>query len=359
MNLKSLLIIFAITFILLTSGCLNNGTDAPENIENDEISAITNAGTFDDGKGSVTEIDYRQQMRNFVIGISTYSKQKDPDFIIIPQNGQELLTSNGDPDDPMAQDYIAAIDGVGREDLFFGYDVDDVPTDEEYTKYMASVLDIARDNGVVVLVTDYCWRESYVDDSYRENTGRDYISFAANSRDLDSIPEYPAEPFNANDDDILSLDDAVNFLYIINPEEFDSKDEFLTTLQDTDYDIILIDLFYDNTALNFDELEFLKTKSNGGSRLVIAYMSIGEAEDYRYYWESEWESNSPSWLEAENPNWEGNYKVRYWDEDWQSIIYGTEKSYLDMIIAAGFDGVYLDIIDAFEYFEKEYMQDSN
>ena len=81
-------------------------------------------------------------------------------------------------------------------------------------------------------------------------------------------------------------------------------------------------------------------------------MSIGEAEDYRYYWREDWVAEPPSWLADENPDWPGNYKVRYWDTDWQSIIYGTGDSYLGQILAAGFDGVYLDIIDAFEYFEE-------
>ena len=67
----------------------------------------------------------------------------------------------------------------------------------------------------------------------------------------------------------------------------------------------------------------------------------------------EWESNPPSWLAEENPDWRGNYKVRYWDENWQSIIYGDDNSYLKRITDAGFDGVCLDIIDAFEYFENE------
>jgi cysteinyl-tRNA synthetase len=80
-------------------------------------------------------------------------------------------------------------------------------------------------------------------------------------------------------------------------------------------------------------------------------MSIGEAEDYRYYWQSDWEVGNPDWLAEENPDWEGNYKVKYWDSDWQSIFYGNDASYLKKITDAGFNGVYLDIIDAFEYFK--------
>ena len=110
--------------------------------------------------------------------------------------------------------------------------------------------------------------------------------------------------------------------------------------------------FLEPKSLTPDEVSSLGAKNGGGSRLVVAYMSIGEAEDYRYYWREDWVDDPPSWLADENPDWPGNYKVRYWDTDWQSIIYGTGDSYLGQILAAGFDGVYLDIIDAFEYFEE-------
>ncbi len=81
-------------------------------------------------------------------------------------------------------------------------------------------------------------------------------------------------------------------------------------------------------------------------------MSIGEAEDYRYYWQTSWSTTKPAWLDAENPEWKGNYKVKYWYSDWQKLIYGNDSSYTKKILNAGFDGVYLDIIDAFEYYEK-------
>lgn len=89
----------------------------------------------------------------------------------------------------------------------------------------------------------------------------------------------------------------------------------------------------------------------------LAYMSIGEAEEYRFYWRPEWTYTPPAWLGPENRAWAGNYKVRYWDPDWQAIIYGTaagaDTSYLDRIIDQGFDGVYLDIVDAYSYWSAE------
>ncbi len=298
--------------------------------------------------------NYREYMRDFVRGINLYAKKTVPGFIVIPQNGHELLTDDGEETGQPAAEYMSAIDGIGREDLFYGYNNDDEATPASERDYMIAFLDIAEANGIEVLVTDYCTTTSFVDDSYAQSASRNYISFAA-VRELDSIPAYPAypdPPFDNTGSDVNSLTDAKNFLYLINPGNYATKTLFLAAILATDYDIILIDLFdNDNVEFTSDEVASLKVKSNGGSRLVIAYMSIGEAEDYRYYWKKSWESNPPSWLAGENPDWAGNYKVRYWDESWQYIIYGNEDSYLAKILNAGFDGVYLDIIDAYEYFE--------
>lgn len=93
----------------------------------------------------------------------------------------------------------------------------------------------------------------------------------------------------------------------------------------------------------------------GNNLTPIAYISIGEAESYRFYWQKTWvekkddnrlTSKAPKWLGHTNPDWKGNYKVRYWDADWRDNII---KPYLDKIIEQGFSGVYLDIIDGFEY----------
>ena len=112
-----------------------------------------------------------------------------------------------------------------------------------------------------------------------------------------------------------------------------------------------MDFFYNEEEFTDAQIEELKQKANGGTRLLICYMSIGEAEDYKYYWQCNWAVGNPSFVEKENSNWQGNYIVRYWEQEWQSILFGNDNSYLKSILDAGFDGVYLDIIDAFEQFE--------
>jgi cysteinyl-tRNA synthetase len=291
-------------------------------------------------------------MRQLVQGISAYAREIQPGFIVIPQNGGEILTVNGEPTGTPATDYISAIDGVGREDLFYGYDNDNTPTSTVDREYLIPWMDLAWNQGLTVLVTDYCSTHSNMDDSYDLSQNKGYVSFAANDRELRYIPDYPITPYNENAGNINTLGDAKNFLYLLNPESYNSKTEFIADLENTNYDLIIMDLDFNGVALTTTELIPLKTKLNGGKRLLIAYMSIGEAEDYRYYWKSSWSTSPPAWLAQADPNWQGNYWVKYWDPNWQQIIYGNDQSYLKKIIDAGFNGVYLDIIDAFEHFEN-------
>ncbi len=140
------------------------------------------------------------------------------------------------------------------------------------------------------------------------------------------------------------------------PPGLHSVNDFLYQLQNLDlraigetaYDLVIMDYSADGseagefTAAEIDALRH----SPGGEKIVLAYMSIGEAEDYRFYWRRWWRPGYPPWLDAENPDWPGNYKVHYWDPRWQAII----LEYTDRLIDAGFDGAYLDLIDAYEYY---------
>lgn len=123
------------------------------------------------------------------------------------------------------------------------------------------------------------------------------------------------------------------------------------------YDLIVIDRSRDGSdegALRPAEVERLKQKPDGGRRFVFAYLSIGEAESYRGYWQEAWKRSAPPFLLGENPDWEENYAVRFWMPQWQSIIFGSPEAYLDRIVAQGFDGVYLDKCDVTEDLEQHF-----
>jgi len=311
---------------------------------------ILSCNTDDDNQNNETE--YKQKMREFVIGISQYSKSQNSQFIIIPQNGIELVSSNGDASGQNDNAYLNSIDGNGQEDLFFGYNNDDEATPTSDNEYLRNLLNKSKNNGKTILTIDYCSTPTKVSSSYNQNKNAGYISFAADKRELNSIPIFPSPIHNENSADIKKLSEVKNFLYLINPSNFNTKSSFINAVTATNYDLLIMDLYFtDGSSFTASEINQLRNKANGGKRLVISYMSIGEAENYRYYWQSNWNSNKPEWLDAENPAWKGNYKVKYWNKDWQNIIFGNSSSYTQKVINAGFDGVYLDIIDAFEYYE--------
>ncbi len=110
------------------------------------------------------------------------------------------------------------------------------------------------------------------------------------------------------------------------------------------FDLMVIDYAGDDRPFSPAEVAAMRQKPGGGRRLLLAYLSIGEAESYRFYWDKAWKKEPPSWLGKENPDWRENYAVRFWEPGWQEIIFG----YADRIVAAGFDGLYLDKVDQFE-----------
>lgn len=117
----------------------------------------------------------------------------------------------------------------------------------------------------------------------------------------------------------------------------------IDVLAASSYDVVVMDYSYDGSAageFSYDDIAELRA----AGKTVLAYFSIGEAEDYRFYWKSSWRPGKPSYIADENPDWPGNYAVQYWTSGWWT---NALEPYLDRILAAGFDGVYLDKVDAY------------
>lgn len=122
------------------------------------------------------------------------------------------------------------------------------------------------------------------------------------------------------------------------------------------YDVLVMDYTKagkPGTEFKPAELAKIRLKPNGQKRTLLSYFSVGEAETYRYYWKREWSSKKPHWMAHENKDWAGNFIVRFWDPQWRQIVYEAPDSYLARIVAAGFDGVYLDRVDVYTELERE------
>lgn len=111
-------------------------------------------------------------------------------------------------------------------------------------------------------------------------------------------------------------------------------------------DLIVIDPILDGGTMREADpnaVSAMQGKPDSGRRLVFAYLSVGAAEEYRPYWNSNWGASPPAWLGAGNPEWPRSHTVRFWHAEWQQIVTDSLKK----IVAAGFDGVFLDRVDAY------------
>jgi len=137
-------------------------------------------------------------------------------------------------------------------------------------------------------------------------------------------------------------------------------------LKKAPHEVIVIDAQKDDGTF-WSRAEIAEMRKNG--KKIIAYFSVGEAENYRFYFDeirgkkcektafrpffnprknafdSRKNCRSGNILGAENQHWAGNFAVKFWTNKWQKrAIFPT----LEKILAADFDGIYLDKIDAFE-----------
>jgi uncharacterized protein (TIGR01370 family) len=109
------------------------------------------------------------------------------------------------------------------------------------------------------------------------------------------------------------------------------------TLSSTNYKLGIVDS--DSSGLTSSQLSSLEA----AGKSTISYLSVGEAETFRSYWQSSWDSSRPSWILGENPDWPGCYQVKFWDPAWQKIIIDKATS----LAKAGYDGLMLDVVDVY------------
>ena len=142
------------------------------------------------------------------------------------------------------------------------------------------------------------------------------------------------------------LTEVRHWLYLI---DVDLDAEMATQIASSAYDMVVLDYIpSDRENANYPMAEVVAQLHQASRpKLVLAYVDIGEAEDYRTYWQPGWHVGEPAWIAGGDPDgWEGNYPVAYWDEGWRTIWLG-EDGLLGQIVEARFDGVYLDWVEGY------------
>ena len=315
-------------------------------------------GLFVDG----LTIDFREEMRMFVQNISKYARSHRPNFTIIAGGGLELLVKRNEINRSQvspARTYIRSLDGVMQRGLFHDEKTKDSPfgskTDIFKQEKMLALAKTAKESGLRVFVLDFSKKKSIIDEIEKLSNERDYISTVVDAPfiNIQRLPTYPTPPFRENSKSILSLNMVKNFATITNSAPFGHQDSFTLKMHETNHDMIVVDILHGRRPLTRQAVETLKFKKIGTRRLAIAYMDIGSAVSYHYYWKPGSRTGSPPWVSEAERDDPDRYKVEYWRPEWQEIITGSTNSYIYGLIAQGFDGVILNGLGAYKFFESD------
>ena len=280
------------------------------------------------------------KMQDFVIDISKYARTINPDFIVIPQNGAELPFEKTDTNSQFNATYMNAIDGIAVEDLFYH----GKPKVDNYRLQLLRKIQKEKK----VLVSDFVTQDEAIAAVQTQSAKEDFLLFPRSKNNM-HYREIPDSTPNENANDILKLSDAKNYLYLINPSDIRTKKAFIKAIADTNFDLVVLDLFFNGEPLTTKDVAQMKMKANGGQRLLLSYVNIGAAENWRYYWKHNYKLNSPVWLKKKYAGYVNEIYVQFWHEDWKKIIYGNPNSYVKKITDAGFDGAFLDNVEAYYF----------
>lgn len=303
----------------------------------------------------VSDVGRARKMQALIMELAIKAKTRNPNFQVVPQDTLEYAHKDGDPNNPYDKNLLDLLDGWGIEN----YSTTTVTRLANLTK--VGIKGTANTNGRTVQVVaqnqkiasdnNILWHPRLSAEVYQSpgigNPGYMPIySPSSNAYNIihDPIPAGVARTLNSND--VLSMMDAKNHLYMISSGKYSNwpdwetnpdrrlditntagylvpfaggrfkptgtaevvakaikdhgtkwdffwkakgytKDEgrkaYIKDLADSEWDAFYIDAHFGGGSLTREEVETLKRKPRGGRRQVIAYLSIGTTEFSRWY----------------------------------------------------------------------------
>ncbi len=278
------------------------------------------------------------RMQDLVIGLSRHAQSRNPKFLIVPQNAPKLLYLQGDPYMQRHPEYDSHIDALGIEGLFYNASF-------EPDSLRIAILDTFS-KSKKVMVSDF------VQDPADAKHARELIrqhGFLPLVRTRDNYDYVKIPALAGPSEPAKSIDDISNFLYLINGSHFGDRESFVRAVASAHHQLAIIDLFFHGEAFTRQEIAAMKKMPGGGERILLGYVNIGAAENWRYYWQKDWKVGHPFFLARPYHGYKDETWVRYWDPAWKKILYGSPGAYVDRLIDAGFDGAYLDNVEAYLY----------
>lgn len=160
-------------------------------------------------------------------------------------------------------------------------------------------------------------------------------------------------PLRADDQPANPLKSVKNFMY-----QTDGLAEAgaVDKLAQSGYDMVIVAPTFDTRGNEkFHAAAMVKSLHDAKpGRIVLALLNIGQAENFRTYWGEDWHGEmpgapaKPGYLIGADPNADPDtFLVRFWRSRWQAVFL-SPRGLIHRIMAAGFDGVCLDGLDAYE-----------
>lgn len=302
--------------------------------------------------------NYREYMRAMVEDLSIYAHGRNPKFVVVTEPGFDLTGwSRREFDlEELKRDRNAkispdAIVPVGTPMRRYLQRIDGLLLNGQFCaplRVPRADLAAMMKQGVKMLSVDHCADAAQGSAALQAAVRMGVVAHIdLDENDVfDRVPTRRPSPENSGNVEVLA--DARNMLMMLDSRAYGSKEEWIAALAATNYDVVVTDAFYrGNLPLSKDAIHSLKFKQMGARRLVLARLSLGYAEDERYYWQRDWKIGAPSWIQARAPGKPGSYVVEFWNPAWKAII----GKYFAGIIDLGFDGVVLDGVEAYRRYE--------
>ncbi|OWA53901.1 hypothetical protein BV898_18320 [Hypsibius exemplaris] len=99
----------------------------------------------------------------------------------------------------------------------------------------------------------------------------------------------------------------------------------------------------DDVQLTRDQNALLR----GLGKTVFAYLSVGEAETVRPYWQDSWRVGAPSFLSRQDEKYANGIIVEFWRPEWQAAVMHYMSS---NILPFGYSGILMDYLGKYQEF---------
>lgn len=317
-----------------------------------------------------TIINYRNALRENIIGLAHYAQATNPDFQIMVHEGQDLLSKSlweyhlegylkarNDGQDVSDPSFLLNLKQtspefepiVGSASAEYLRSIDAIAVNNSLCSNL-SVSPIISQEHIKLFSIDECPNEKIFDKAISKSLQENIPLYAFINKET-AFKKIVAQPIiKENAKNIFNLKSAQNISFLLKDDLYADKQDFIDAVRNSNYDVVVISPYFRNkTPFTPEEVNAMKYKKNGTRRQLLARFNITEALDNAYYWQPGWKIGTPNWLVRPSFSEEHGIITRFWTQEWKEHM----AHYFISLIKTGYDGAFLTGLENHRYFEKQ------